>query len=144
MILSAGTRRLSLILSFAIAGSAGCGKGGPQRATVAGSVQLDGQPVESGSIAFYPVEGTRGPSAGGRIEAGRYRIASAKGAVVGKARVEINAPKKTGRMIPDPINSKALVEEYVEGIPSKYNSESTLTRDIAAGDNQLDFNLTTK
>jgi len=142
MIHSAGTRRISLLLILTIVG--GCGKSGPQRATVAGAVQMDGQPVESGSIAFYPVEGTRGPSAGGPIEAGRYRIDSAKGVVVGKARVEINFPKKTGRMIPDPINSKALVEEYVEGVPSKYNSESTLVRDIAVGENQLDFDLTSK
>lgn len=119
----------------------GCGDGGPERATVLGSVSLDGQPVESGSIAFFPVEGTSGPSAGGTIEAGRYRVDSSKGVVVGKSRIEINARRKTGKMIPDLMNPNAMMEEYVEGVPSQFNSESTLIREIESGRNQIDFEL---
>jgi hypothetical protein len=38
---------------------AGCGTG---RATVEGTVSLDGQPIESGSIVFEPADGA-GPTA---------------------------------------------------------------------------------
>ncbi len=134
----------SVMLSIFVGCALGCSKSRLERATVAGRVQLNGQPVQSGSIAFYPTEGTRGPSSGGTIEDGRYQVSATKGVVVGKSRVEINSPKKSGRMVPDPMNSKAQMEEFVEGIPAKYNSESTLIRDVAAGENQLDFDLTTK
>ncbi len=40
----------------------GCGSA--DRANVSGKVTLDGQPLETGSIAFEPIEGTQSPSAG--------------------------------------------------------------------------------
>ncbi len=131
-----------LLAGAAVLCATGCGDAGPERATVTGTVRLNGQPVKAGSIAFYPTEGTRGPSAGGAIEDGRYRVDSAKGVVVGKSRVQVNSLQKSGRMIPDAINPNAMMEEYVEAIPPQYNSESTLIREIAVGENRLDFDLT--
>ena len=77
---------------------AGCsGRGGPERASVSGSVTLDGQPVTDGLITLYPAGGTNGPSVGGSIQDGRYSIAAAKGPYLGRYRVEINWPRKTGK-----------------------------------------------
>lgn len=136
-----GLLLVSCAVSCAVTCAMGCSDEGIERAAVTGSIRLDGEPVQSGTIAFYPAEGTRGPSAGGLIEGGRYRIDSAKGVVLGKSRVEINSSRKSGRMIPDAINPNAMMEEYVEGIPSQYNTESTLIREIESGENQIDFDL---
>ncbi len=49
--------------------TAGCGS----FTAVNGTVTYEGQPLEKGSIAFLPVDGL-GPSAGGLIVNGRYRV----------------------------------------------------------------------
>lgn len=134
-------RSLRLLAGCAVLLLVGCDRGGLERATVFGNVTLNGAPVESGTIAFYPAEGTLGPSSGGVIEAGRYRVKSAKGVVVGKSRVEISSLQMSGRMVPDPIIAGVMMEEYVEAIPEKYNTESTLVREIESGKNEIDFNL---
>jgi len=60
---------------LAIAGlvtlAAGCGGG--SSAVVSGTVTYDGQPVENGTITLLPEDG-KGPSAGGQINGGRYRV----------------------------------------------------------------------
>ena len=71
--------------------TAGCG--GPPRAKVSGTVTLDGQPVESGTISFYPTANS-GPTAGGGIENGRERsrlLATRRGAADGSRRATICA-----------------------------------------------------
>jgi len=70
-------------------------------------VTLDGQPVETGSIAFRPKGQTKGPSAGGTIQDGAYSIDRAQGPVVGTMRVEINATRKTGRPGPEGLRPSA-------------------------------------
>ncbi len=111
------------------------------RATVSGNVTVDHQPLEVGSIAFYPVEGTRGPSTGGNIQNGKYRIGLEKGVVVGRNRVEIQGFRKTGNRVRESPMRDELVDEKVPLIRAEYNRQSTLVRDIKQGDNQLDFSL---
>jgi hypothetical protein len=125
----------------------GCGKNnGIQRATVMGKVTLDGVEFTSGSIAFYPIGDTKGPSSGGTIQNGRYSIAAGQGPVVGHNRVEIRgALKKTGRKVQKLFAKSGVMEdEVVEAVPSRYNVKSILDRELKAGDNTLDFELTTK
>lgn len=131
-----------LLMSFC----AGCDQGGGvTRCAVEGKVTLDGAPVEEGSIAFIPTGGTEGPTAGGQIQNGQYSVPSAKGPVVGRYRVEIRAPRKTGKMIQNPMAEPGtMVEEIAEGAPAKYNSESTLEEEIKAGKNVIDFELTSQ
>jgi hypothetical protein len=50
---------------------AGCGQ---SSAWVEGEVTYDGQPVGNGGITFLPADG-KGPSAGGKIQNGRYTVA---------------------------------------------------------------------
>jgi hypothetical protein len=109
------------------------------RAEVRGQVMVDGQPLERGSIDFFPIEGTAGPTAGGVIENGQYHLPAGKGPAVGRNRVEIHGVKKTGRQVPDAMSPGAMREETVEALPPEANSKSTLVREVAAGSNVIDF-----
>lgn len=121
----------------------GCGSGGPQRAAVQGEVTLGGRPLEKGSILFRPTEDTKGPTAGGRIENGRYEISRKDGPLVGMNRIEINAFQPTGRQVPKVIGNPeaGLMDEVIEVIPKKYNVDSTLVREVNTDSNILDFHL---
>ncbi len=124
----------------ALVGS-GCSHSGPQRAAVRGKVVVDGQPMAEGSISFLPTEGATGPSAGGIIRDGEYRIPAASGPVVGRSRVEIRGFRQTGKTVRDVWKPGQNVAERVIALGPEFNDRSTLTRDIQAGDNQLDFDL---
>jgi hypothetical protein len=52
----------------------GCGQ---QSATVSGSVTYDGEPVASGMVTLQPADG-KGPTAGGPIVNGRYKVENVK------------------------------------------------------------------
>jgi hypothetical protein len=108
------------------------------RASVSGTVTLDGQPLPHGVIDFFPTNGNSGPSAGSTITDGHYEIASDKGVVVGLNRVSISSVQKTGRSIQ---SVDAVHEERLEAVPAKYNHESELTRDVQPGANELNFDL---
>jgi hypothetical protein len=104
-----------------------------ERGSVRGEVTLDGRPLESGSIRFIPAETRGGPTAGGDILDGSYQIPRAKGPAVGRYRVEVNAPHKTGRQIISPTaaqkpgaRSKAPVPSTAEGNTSAESSEPNL------------------
>jgi hypothetical protein len=130
----------------------GCGLGG-NRAAIEGAVTLDGQPVDNGSILFVPIEGTKSPTAGAVIAAGRYQIPRNKGPMAGVFRIEITAPRKTGKTIPArsipltpmdiPVEGGAIAEE-VEAVPAHYNKKSTLRQELKTGANIVDFALNTK
>jgi hypothetical protein len=123
----------------------GCSASGPPRAAVSGTVKLNGQPVEEGSIQFIPVEGTTGPGVGGIIKNGQYQIPQAKGVMVGKNRVELRAIKKTGKKVQDPTKPQGiLTDERGQAFPPEYNDDSTLVRDIKAEDNIVNFDIEAK
>lgn len=121
----------------------GCGSSGPQQAALSGSVTYDGTPVADGRITFIPTAGTKGVSAGDVIKDGKYSIPADKGPTYGKYRVEIKWSKKTGKQIemgsPAPPGTK--VDEVVEAIPTKYNTESTLEKEINSPKQTIDFKL---
>ena len=76
------------------------------------------------------------------ITGGKYEIPRQRGPAVGKNRVELRASGKTGRQIQDPTGRPGvLTDEYAELLPDRYNSHSTLVREIKDGPNQLDFDL---
>ncbi len=134
-------RLLSAALTIALC--VGCGKGdGLNRASVEGKVSLDGTAVEQGSIAFIPTGETKGPTAGGAIEKGRYSIPAAQGPAVGRYRVEIHAPRKTGKKVQAPMApAGTMADEVVDAAPAQYNSKSTLEKEVKAGRNEIDFDL---
>jgi hypothetical protein len=123
----------------------GCGQNGDGRAAVAGRVTLDGDPIATGAITFYPIGEAKGCTAGGDISNGQFSIQAAKGPVIGRNRVEICAMKTTGRKIQAPLAGKGvLTDEIVQIVPDRYNAKSILECDVKQGKNPLDFELTTR
>jgi hypothetical protein len=117
----------------------GCGHGG--RMSVEGTVTLDGRPLEKGSVQFCPLPGSTGPTAGGDIVNGKFVILPSGGPFAGKFMVQINSAGLTGRKIRDP-RSNAIVDEYAQCLPAKYNSKSELQAEVTAhGPNHFDFAL---
>lgn len=128
----------------------GCGSSGPPRVEISGNVTVDDASLESGTIAFIPKEGVEGPSAGGEIKDGSYRITSADGPTVGPHIVEIRAWRGAGENVVTGIGGSATgpsgavtapkLEMY---IPSEYNTKTTLSVTVEAGSNQHDFSIKT-
>jgi hypothetical protein len=125
----------------------GCADRDGGRAAVKGKVTLDGVAIgEEGAtatISFFPTGATKGPAAGGQIQGGQYSIAASQGPAVGRNRVEIHASKMTGRKVAD-VHDGHMMDEMIEIIPARYNSESTLQRELKPGHNTLDFELSTR
>jgi hypothetical protein len=126
-----------LMLAAALAGCGGEDDPWP-RAAVSGQVTLDGAPLASGTITFFPSGTTKGPAAGGEIVAGKFSIPARTGPVVGTNRIEVRSVQKTGRMVESPSAVEAdgpategmLVEEYADIVPQRYNTYSELERTI--------------
>lgn len=119
----------------------GCGSG---LIAVEGNVSFDGQPVEQGSIVFEPADG-KGPTAGGKIEGGGYKLSGDEGVVPGEKVVRITAVRKTGRQVEagPPSPPGTMVDEIERYIPPNYNANSTLKCEVTAGGtNRHDFELT--
>jgi hypothetical protein len=120
----------------------GCGHNG--RMGVEGAVTLDGRPLPQGSIQFTPLPGSAGPTAGAEIVGGKFAIQPSGGPFAGKFRVEITATKSTGRKVLD-IRSNAMIDEYAQYLPARYNSESRLEAEVkSSGPNRLDYVLESK
>ena len=122
----------------------GCNGVPANRAHVEGTVTLDGEPLEDGSIMFVPAEGTEGVVAGGEIVAGRYRLAGNTGPAIGRNRVEISSPRDTGRKIQQYGPGTSEVPEIVERVAARFNSQSTLMVEVEQGKNNLDFDVSSK
>ena len=134
----------SLLLTV-LATTPGCSRAGKNQGAIGGEVKLDGTPVERGSIAFTPMEGTSGTATGGQIENGRYYLPRAKGPSIGWNRVEIRVPRKTGRKIPKGFGATGeMVEEETEAVATRFNSASTLKTEVAPGDNTANFDVASK
>ena len=72
------------------------------------------------------------------MSGGRFRRAEI---VIGWHRVEICVPSKTGKMIRKPFPSRGTMEEEVEAVASRFNSEFTLKVEIKPGENAADFEV---
>ncbi len=109
---------------------AGCGDGDrPDLAPVHGRVTLDGQPLASARLEFQPTGPWR-TSMGLTDAAGNYEliyIRDERGAAVGTHRVRITT---VGR-----------AEGEAEIVPAKYNEQTELQREVARGENAIDFKL---
>ncbi len=108
-------------------------------AEVSGSVSVDGVPVESGSIGFFPVDG-KSSTAGAVIKAGRYTAQ----VPFGKSKVEIRVPKVIGEKKLYDTPDSPVQPVMTESLPPKFNEESELQMDVEPGTNEEDFNLSTK
>ncbi len=129
---------IALLFVGAVLASGGCTSGSKQVA-VKGTVHFDGSPVEEGSISFFPEDG-EARKASAAIINGEFAIPAERGPAPGKFKVEISWMRKTGKKIPS-ADPGIEIDERKEVIPAKYNTASTLLRDITSGDNTLEIRL---
>src|SRR5690349_17430823 len=119
-----------------------CALGCSDKASVSGTVRLNGQAIEEGSINFIPVEGNQGAGAGAVIDKGDYHVSRGKGVTPGKNRVELRAFRNTGRKVQDPTGKPGtMIDERVPAFPPEYNDKSTLVREVQPGSNKIDFDI---
>lgn len=126
------------LLAFVAISVAGCGgsSSGPDLGTVTGVVKIDGQPAADLVITFEPIAGGR-RSIGKTDEEGMYKLAFSadrKGALIGSHRVIITTASTSDA--PDPSG----VEK--DRIPPRYNTETEITKEVVAGSNEIDVELT--
>ncbi len=131
-------------LGFAIAtvlsswGCTGNSADHPDVGVVTGVVTLDGAPLVDASVEFSPKSGR--PSNALTDADGRYSLMylnNVPGALIGTHTVRIS----TGRYATQPDGSSIPVPEK---LPAKYHAKSTITKEVTAGKNQFDFELTSK
>jgi hypothetical protein len=107
--------------------------------TVSGTVTVDGLPVKSGSIVFFPTDG-KAATSGSAIVDGHYLATVAPG----MSRVEIRVPKVIGQKKAYDTPDSPMAEITAELLPAKYNDASELTLDVKLGENRQDYELSTK
>lgn len=125
---------LLLVCAFALTGCGGTSDG-PALYSVHGQVQFDGMPVEKGRIA-YKMESADQKSYSGEIFNGEYKLEAEPGPAV----VSITATRGTGKFDDQGGAAEPVpIEEMY--IPKQYNAESTVKKEITAGDNEISFDI---
>ncbi|MCC6493005.1 MAG: hypothetical protein IT424_08285 [Pirellulales bacterium] len=115
----------------------GCAE--PTEGLVSGRVTVDGAAPASGSIAFFPADGRSG-TAGAAIKDGQYAARVAPGV----SKVEIRVSKVVGQKKLYDAPDSPVKPVLAELLPARYNDESELTIDVKLGENEKDWELTTK
>lgn len=125
--------RLALVACIAWC-LAGCGRTtGPTTYAVSGTVTLDGKPLSTGNVIFYP-EAENMPAVMGKFQQGRYAMR----AVAGRHRVAIQAVSDKPRVV-----GKLLPPVFESIVPARYNQSTTLSAEVSPeGPNRFDFDLT--
>lgn len=117
----------------------GCGRSKPnfEFGTVEGTVTLDGKPLAGAAVVFEP--GVGRPSYGSTSESGEYSLTyrgNPWGAIVGHHTVRIT----TEAVLENSPDAPPVFLK--ERLPQRYHSKSILTADVLAGQNIVDFPLT--
>lgn len=110
----------------------GCGSsdGRPELGRVEGTVTLDGAALPGATITFQPAQGKS--SRGVTDAEGHYELVylrDIKGAVVGSHTVTITTASEASPQ---------------EKLPARYNANTELKKEVAAGSNTIDFALESK
>jgi hypothetical protein len=135
-------RRLAILIVVALAGGLpGCG-GEMKVAPVAGTVTLDGQPLERASVLFQPDHGGR-PSFAVTDPSGNYRLLysmNEEGAEVGAATVKI-----TTRLQAEDANGEYRdnAPRATERVPARYAKEPVKVT-VEPKSNTINIDLTSK
>ncbi len=110
------------------------------RKAISGTVNLDGQPLAEGKIQFDPAPSNPVPAttAVGEIKDGKFAIDRILGPVPGSYKVVISS-RPPVVITSEPGEAPKPVPEKV---PAKFNTKSTLTKDVSADDPQtFEFDL---
>ncbi len=112
------------------------------RLPVSGVVQFDGQPVEVGQIALYPMSGTAATEAASDIHNGRFELSGPDAVRSGKYRVHITAMRRRQRSSHELSFAGPSLDLPEQYIPEKYNERTILEVEVQPdGDNHFEFDL---
>lgn len=126
---------------FLLAATTGCGPSGPELGRVEGTVTLDGKPLTGARVCFYPEAGGRTAEAV-TDQQGHYVLSYTRegtGAVAGVNKVSISTYEE-----PVSLDDGTKQGGVPEKVPAKYNTQSTLTREVKTGRQTIDFALESK
>jgi hypothetical protein len=132
---------LFTVLALVVVSGCGRAKGVP-RAAVSGNVTCDGEPIASGTVLFVPGANVDGPPVQAIIENGTYELSADQGPVIGVNSVQVTAMKKTGKKTKTIMNEEA--DEVIQFVAPRFNEESELTAEVGPGNNQLNFDVSSK
>jgi hypothetical protein len=120
----------------------GCGKSGPVRCEVTGTVHFKNQPLDEGIITFEPQDG-QGTQDGAQILNGEYRIPRAKGLHPGRYKIIIIAGDgTTGGGNAEPSAPRPGATPGKERIPPEYNQKSKVIKEVTEqGPNEFNFKI---
>jgi hypothetical protein len=107
--------------------------------TITGTILVDGEPAETGSIAYIPVDGNTG-TGGGVVENGKYTAR----APAGKMKVQIQVNKVVGQRQAYDAPGSRVTPVMEQILPPKYNTQTTLEIDVQPGENVKNYELSTK
>jgi hypothetical protein len=120
--------------------------------SVSGTVTLQGKPLLQGAISFIPPAQSKDattqddPGAGAimalDIKEGRYELTNPPGLAPASYKVEIRSKNIPAEILAQGPDMGVRNPMYHEQIPEKYNGKTTLTAEVAAGDNTINFDLT--
>lgn len=134
-----GSRLLVVLCSVILLcfSTAGCGEESPsdtpELGSVSGIVTMDGKPLANVVVTFEPESGK--PSFGGTDAEGHYNLVYSKnesGAKIGLNTVRITTP------------TEGPEDKGKDPVPAKFNTKSTLKKEVKAGSNEINFELTSK
>ena len=146
---------LAVLMGFGLSFLNGCGGGveyeGDERAAIVGTVTLDGSPLPFGIITFVPAG--QGRRASGNINDGSYSIPEEWGPNLGEYKVEIIGSPKPSEEDEEEEEESGDDDDDEDGggrgrpgekpmVAPQYNTETTLTATIVAGENTCDFKVT--
>ena len=117
---------------------AGCREG---KSTVSGTVSLDGQPVDNGSITFVNSDGGKLIREGAVISGGKFEATVPPG----NFKIELSGQKVVGKRTQKGFDGKDETLEISEEIfPDKFNVKTELTQEIKPGSNPITLDLKSK
>jgi hypothetical protein len=120
------------MIAISLAGCPETSYDGPPRAEVFGTVTWNGEPVQGGTINFFPAK-EGGRTAGATILDGKYKIEEAMGPEMGEHNVMINwGVKKNPDNVDDPL---------IEQIPPEFNKDTKLKATISESPQEASFTL---
>ena len=107
------------------------------RLAISGTVEYKGEPVQQGSIEFIPHPGGKTQS-GSTITNGRFSIPKDKGLEPGVYTVKISSMEG----LEPPAEPGGLPgKDPKELLPAKYNTKSTLTKEVTKTETKFEFKL---
>lgn len=114
----------------------GCTEVRQDTVSVSGSVQYKGTPISYGEIRLIPIGGEGKKVVGGLIEHGSYQLSKKQEINAGTYRVEVFAYRNLDSS-KETIDFSNPESNFVQYLPDKFNSKSSITLEVDSGATSL-------